>query len=101
MNDPSGSRVETPTYLSAGFCAEIMNYRHFLRTLTALIGLLMLSLSALAQQPAFLTNGLVAYYPLNGNGIDRSGNEYNGVQSNIIATTNRFGVGDGAKADRL
>lgn len=42
-------------------------------------------------QPANLTNGLVAYYPLNGNAIDRSGNGYNGVQSNIIATTNRFG----------
>ncbi len=32
----------------------------------------------LAQQPAFLTNGLVAYYPFNGNANDESGNGKNG-----------------------
>ena len=66
MNAPFGSRVESPPHLSTSFCTQIMNYRHFPRTLTVLIGLLMLSLSALAQQPAFLTNGLVAYYPFDG-----------------------------------
>ena len=30
-----------------------------------------------AQQPAFLTNGLVAYYPFNGNANDESGNGNN------------------------
>ena len=42
-----------------------------------LVGLL-ISLSALGQ-PAFLTNGLDAYYPFNGNANDESGNGNNGL----------------------
>jgi hypothetical protein len=42
-----------------------------------LVGLLF-SLSALAQ-PAFLKEGLVAYYPFNGNANDESGNGNNGL----------------------
>ena len=49
----------------------------------------MLSLSASAQQPAFLTNGLVAYYPFNGNANDMVGIN-NGVVDSAVLTTDRF-----------
>lgn len=47
-----------------------------------------------AQQPAFLTNGLVAYYPFNGNANDESGNLLHGKTisgSPLILGTDRFG----------
>ena len=44
-----------------------------------------------AQQPAFLTNGLVAYYPFNGNANDESGNGNNGVLRGGAISTDRFG----------
>jgi hypothetical protein len=39
-----------------------------------------------------LKNGLVAYYPFNGNAIDESGNGNNGATFNVNNTTNRFGT---------
>ena len=48
-----------------------------------------------AQQPAFLTNGLVAYYPFNGNANDESGNGLNGTiynSSNVLDSEGRFGT---------
>lgn len=39
----------------------------------------------------FLTNGLVAYYPFNGNADDESGNGNGGVVVGAILSTNRFG----------
>ena len=54
-----------------------------------LVGLLF-SFSALAQ-PASLKEGLVAYYPFNGNANDESGNGRNGVLENTIETSDRFG----------
>jgi hypothetical protein len=45
---------------------------------------------------ADLTNGLVAYYPFNGNADDESGNGYNGTVSNVLSATDRFGVPGGA-----
>ena len=55
-----------------------------------LVGLLF-SLSALGQ-PAFLKNGLVAYYPFNGNANDESGQNKNGAISGagVIFTQDRF-----------
>jgi Concanavalin A-like lectin/glucanases superfamily len=41
---------------------------------------------------SFLTNGLVAYYPFNGNANDATGNGYNGTTQGAVLTTNRFGV---------
>ena len=39
-----------------------------------------------------MTNGLVAYYPFNGNANDESGNGNNGIiQGNVVLTTDRFG----------
>lgn len=40
---------------------------------------------------SFLTNGLVAYYPLNGNAEDASGNGNHGLAVGAVLTTDRFG----------
>jgi hypothetical protein len=40
---------------------------------------------------SFLTNGLVAYYPFNGNANDASGNGINGTVYGATLTTDRFG----------
>jgi len=45
-----------------------------------------------AQQPAFLTNGLVAYYPFNGNTRDYSDTHITETSQNISYSTNRFGT---------
>jgi hypothetical protein len=47
---------------------------------------------------SFLTKGLVAYYPFNGNANDASGNGHNGVVigTSISPTTNQLGVSNGA-----
>src|SRR5882724_8725482 len=39
-----------------------------------------------------LSQGLVAWYPLNGNGNDASGNNINGTLNNVTLTTDRNGV---------
>ena len=45
-----------------------------------------------AQIPSYVpTNGLVAYYPFNGNANDASGNGNNGTVNGAILTTDRFG----------
>jgi hypothetical protein len=59
--------------------------------LTALMaGLCFLNFNAKAQ-PSFLTNGLVAYYPFDGNANDASGNGNDGVVFGATLTTDRFG----------
>ncbi len=47
-----------------------------------------------AQAQSFLTNGLVAYYPLNGNANDVSGNGINGTVVSAVPATDRFGARD-------
>ena len=42
------------------------------------------------------TNGLVAYYPFNGNANDVSGNGNNGVVNSATLTTDRFGLSNSA-----
>jgi len=42
------------------------------------------------------TDGLVGYWPFNGNTNDASSNGYNGTPSNVTATTNRFGDSNSA-----
>ena len=50
-----------------------------------------------AQLPAYLpTNGLVAWYPFNGNANDESGNGNDGVLGNVLAWQDRFGQQGGA-----
>jgi len=46
--------------------------------------------SALAQDS--FTNGLVAYYPFNGNANDASGNLMHGIASGVTEATDRFGI---------
>jgi hypothetical protein len=41
--------------------------------------------------PSTINNGLVAYYPFNGNANDESGNGYNGTPYNVALTNDRFG----------
>jgi uncharacterized repeat protein (TIGR03803 family) len=41
---------------------------------------------------SFLTNGLVAYYPFNGNANDESGNGNNGTNIDVALAPDRFGV---------
>ncbi len=41
---------------------------------------------------SFLTNGLLAYYPFNGNANDASGNGHNGTVNGAVLTADRFGI---------
>lgn len=53
---------------------------------------------ALSQQPAFMTNGLIAHYKFDGNYFDSSGNGNHGLSSGVlpvVPSRDRFGV-DGA-----
>ena len=50
----------------------------------------------LTGAPDPTTNGLVAYYPFNGNVKDASGNGYDGTNFNVTMGTNRFGVASAA-----
>jgi|ERR1039457_4624244 hypothetical protein len=61
-------------------------------SLAVLIGLIM-AVSGHAQ--SFLTNGLVSYYPFNGNANDAFGTN-NGTVQGAVLTTNRFGVTNAA-----
>jgi hypothetical protein len=47
---------------------------------------------------AGVNDGLLAYYPLDGNANDASGNGHNGVVSSATLTADRFGVPDSAYA---
>jgi len=55
--------------------------------------LLVLSVTVNAQVPSYVpTNGLVAYYPFNGNANDASGNGNNGTVYGASMTSDRFGI---------
>jgi hypothetical protein len=47
---------------------------------------------------SFITNGLIAYYPFNGNANDASGIGNNGTLQNVSFSTDRLGVRDAALA---
>ena len=49
------------------------------------------AMTSTASAQSWLTNGLVAYYPFNGNANDASGNGHNGTVNGAMLTTNRFG----------
>jgi hypothetical protein len=63
--------------------------KKFLLTSIATISFLLV----FAQVP---TNGLVAYYPFNGNANDATGNGNNGTVNGATLTTNRFGIANSA-----
>ena len=53
----------------------------------------LLSLTAFAQVPSYVpTNGLVGWWPFNGNANDESGNGNNGTVNGASLTSDRFGV---------
>src|SRR5262249_1801600 len=65
-----------------------------LRLLVFVLGVMIFSVSAAtvqAQDRSFLTNGLVAYYPLDANANDLSGNSRNGQINGVTFTADRFG----------
>ncbi len=65
-----------------------------MKTTKAVFGIITISLALTGQVQAqsFLTNGLVAYYPFNGNANDASGNGNNGTPINVTLAPDRFGV---------
>jgi len=65
---------------------------HFAKTTyTAALLIVGLGLAVNGYSQSFLTNGLVAYYPLNGNANDASGNAANAVAENVTFAAERFG----------
>ena len=61
------------------------------------IALITVSTSAPAQTPNYVpTNGLVAWYPFNGNANDESSNTNDGTVNGAMLTTDRFGNTDAA-----
>jgi hypothetical protein len=64
-----------------------------MRTAKAVFGILAISTALAVQAHAqnWLTNGLVAYYPFNGNANDASGNGNNGSTENVLFVADRFG----------
>lgn len=56
-----------------------------------------ISINAVAQIPSYVpTNGLVGYWPFNGNANDESGNGNNGVVNGAVLTTDRYGKSNSA-----
>jgi hypothetical protein len=50
-----------------------------------------------AQVPSYVpSNGLVGYWPFNGNADDASGNGNNGTLGNVMSVPDRFGNSNGA-----
>jgi hypothetical protein len=58
-------------------------------SLAVLIGLI---ITGSGHAQSFLSNGLVAYYPFDGNASDASGKNNNGVAYNVSYGTNRFSI---------
>ena len=66
-----------------------MKKRNLLMTAIAVFGIAM---TTLAQVPSYVpTNGLVGYWPFNGNANDESGNGNNGTVTGATLTNDRFG----------
>lgn len=66
-----------------------------MKKLLLLLGFVSLTMNA--QVPSYVpTNGLVAYYPFNGNANDVSVNANNGINNGATLTTDRFGNVDSA-----
>jgi hypothetical protein len=62
------------------------------KLLILVIGLALTTQMVMAQAPSYVpTDGLVGYWPFNGNANDESGNANNGVVNGATLTTDRFG----------
>lgn len=67
-----------------------------MKTLILLFSVLFTTMS-FAQVPSYVpTNGLVGYWPFNGNANDESGNGNNGSNNGATLTTDRNGVANQA-----
>jgi hypothetical protein len=84
-----------------------MNYKKFLatfqkssvcrKTKSLIAALLLAASSAFAQVPSYVpTNGLVGWWPFNGNANDASGNGNNGTVNGATLTSDRFGINNAA-----
>ena len=60
------------------------------------MALLLFGTISTSQAQSFLTNGLVVYYPFNGNANDESGNGNDGMVQGATLTTDRNGVAETA-----
>ncbi len=66
-----------------------------MRPLTLLLGCLLISTPLLAQLPSYVpTDGLVAWYPFNGNANDESGNGHDGIITGATFSEDRNGNAD-------
>jgi hypothetical protein len=62
-----------------------------------LYGAIALSLNSFAQTPTYVpSNGLVGWWPFNGNSNDESGNAYNGTVNGAALTADRLGATNSA-----
>jgi hypothetical protein len=64
---------------------------------TIVLFIAVLGIAVPGYSQSFLTNGLMGYYPFNGNANEASGNGANGATFNVAYGQDRFGV-DGAAA---
>jgi hypothetical protein len=71
-----------------------MNFTKMVHAITLLIVGIGLAVNGYSQ--SFLTNGLVVYYPFNGNPNDASGNGNNGTVEGATLTADRFGNANSA-----
>ncbi len=67
------------------------------KLLLLILGLIMITQMIYSQVPSYVpTNGLVGYWPFNGNANDQSGNGLNGTVTGATLTNDRNGNADGA-----
>ncbi len=67
------------------------------RLLLSVVAVLGFTTASIAQVPNYVaTNGLVGYWPFNGNANDESGNGNNGTVNGPLLTTDRFGNSNAA-----
>ncbi len=67
-----------------------------MKTLQTLLIILVLGISYVSTAYGGIDDGLVAYYPFNGNANDESGNDEHGTPNGATLTTDKFGNPDSA-----
>jgi len=68
-----------------------------MKRILSTLGITLLAIATMAQVPNYVpTNGLVGYWPFNGNANDESGNGNNGTVNGATLTTDRFGTANAA-----
>ena len=72
-----------------------MKMKSLLLTIAATLG--MTALTMAQNVPSYVpTNGLVGWWPFNGNAIDESGNGVNGTNNGAVLTIDRYGINNSA-----